>query len=96
MEPESLLPYSQEPAIGLYPKPGESNPHSQTYFPKIHFNIILPSTPRSSEWSLPSRLANQNFVRIFRLPEDLFLNINGRLGRLNFITLLWTRFIMLR
>jgi hypothetical protein len=29
-------------------------------FPDIHFNIILPSTPRSSEWSLPLRLSNQN------------------------------------
>jgi hypothetical protein len=25
------------------------------YFPKIHFNIILPSMPTSSEWSLPFR-----------------------------------------
>jgi hypothetical protein len=26
------------------------------YFPKTHSNIILPSTPRSREWSLPFRL----------------------------------------
>jgi hypothetical protein len=49
MEPEGLLLRSQEPATGLksptdIPKP---------YFPKIHFNIIVPSTTRSSEWSLP-------------------------------------------
>jgi hypothetical protein len=34
------------------------------YFRKIHFNITLTSTPRSSEWSLPFRLSNQHFVSI--------------------------------
>jgi hypothetical protein len=29
---------------------------------KIHSNIILPSTPRSSELSLPFKLSNHNFV----------------------------------
>jgi hypothetical protein len=29
------------------------------YFPKIHYNIIFPSTPTSSEWSLPFRFCNQ-------------------------------------
>jgi hypothetical protein len=28
------------------------------YIPKIHFNIILPYTPRYSEWSLPLRFFN--------------------------------------
>jgi hypothetical protein len=41
----------------------------KSYFPKIHFNIILPFTPRSSEWSLPFRLSNQNFVHISYLPH---------------------------
>jgi len=31
---------------------------------KIHFNNILPSMPRCSEWSLPFRFAEQNFVCI--------------------------------
>jgi hypothetical protein len=26
------------------------------YFPKIHTNIILPSTPRSSEWFFPTKI----------------------------------------
>jgi hypothetical protein len=30
------------------------------YFPKIHSNIIFPSTPRSSEWSLPFRFCDEN------------------------------------
>jgi len=36
-----------------------------TYFPQILCNIILPSTPRSSEWSLPFRFSNHNNVSIF-------------------------------
>jgi len=34
------------------------------YIPKIHSNIILPSTPTSSECSLPFRFHVQNFVQI--------------------------------
>jgi hypothetical protein len=38
------------------------------YFPNIHFNIILLSAPRSSEWSLSFRLSNHNILRIFHCP----------------------------
>jgi hypothetical protein len=46
MEPEGSLSHSQEFTTSLYPKPDESSPHRQLYFPNIHFNIIhlgLPS-----------------------------------------------------
>jgi hypothetical protein len=33
-------------------------------FRKLHFNIILPSTSTSSEWSLPFRLSSWSFARI--------------------------------
>jgi len=39
------------------------------YFFKIHSNIILPFTPRSSEWSLPFRVSEKNFLYISRLPH---------------------------
>jgi hypothetical protein len=35
-----------------------------SYFLEIHFNIILTSTPRSSERTVPFRLSSQNFLRI--------------------------------
>jgi hypothetical protein len=37
------------------------------YFHKIHSNIILPSTPRSSEWSLPLRLPTKILLCISQL-----------------------------
>jgi hypothetical protein len=41
----------------------------QNYFPTIHFNVIPSSTPRSSTWSLPCRISNQNFVRSSHFPH---------------------------
>jgi len=37
------------------------------YFPKIHSDIILPSTPRSSECSLPFRFSKKNAFLIFHM-----------------------------
>jgi hypothetical protein len=50
MTPEGQFLYSQKTATGPYPKPIESSPYSYTLF-MIHFNIILPSMPRSSKRS---------------------------------------------
>jgi hypothetical protein len=50
MEPEASLPSSQEPVICVFPEPDYSNLPPIHCSPKIHFNIILPSTPRPCEW----------------------------------------------
>jgi len=63
MEPECLLLRLQEPILNQM-----NPPHtSPTYFFKIHFNIIHPSMSNSSNWYLPFRLSDQNFVYIFHL-----------------------------
>jgi len=52
----------KETASGPYPEPDAFSKH-------LHLMSILilssPSTPRFSEWSLPFRLSDQNFARIY-------------------------------
>jgi hypothetical protein len=45
--------------------PVHTFPH---YFPNIHSNIILPSTSRSSDRSLPFGFCGQNFICVSYLP----------------------------
>jgi hypothetical protein len=63
----------------LIPKP---------YFPKIHFNIILPYMPRSSEWSLSCTLSNQNSVRISPMRHPSLQRSTGNAVHRNFLCLL--------
>jgi hypothetical protein len=43
------------------------------YLCKIQCNIIFPSMPRSSKWSLPFRFSNQHIVCIFLFPWVCYL-----------------------
>jgi len=62
MEPQSLLPCSQEPATGPILSQNNLVHTLTTYFSKIHSNICFPSMPRSSEQSSPFRFSDQNTV----------------------------------
>jgi hypothetical protein len=48
MEPGGSLSCSQEPATRPYPEAHRTVHTLLPYFLKIRFNIILPSTPKSS------------------------------------------------
>jgi hypothetical protein len=60
MEPEGSLPRSHKSATG--PILSQLSPIRpiDPYHPKVHLNVILPPTPRSSQWSLAFGPTNQN------------------------------------
>jgi len=58
-EPEVSLSCSQEPTTGPYINLTHIFSH---YLVNNSSNIIFPSTPRSSEWSLPLRFSDHNVV----------------------------------
>jgi hypothetical protein len=61
IDPEHYLPYSQVLVTYLYPEPELFSPCVPARFFKIHYNIILPFTHRSSKWSLSSVFHTKDF-----------------------------------
>jgi hypothetical protein len=59
----------------LAPILSQMNPaHTFPYYvPKIHSNVIFPSTPTSSEWCLPFSFSNQNIVLISHLVSARYM-----------------------
>ena len=63
MEPKGSSPHTQQPShLSLSWTTAIQSTHLPTDFLRISFNIIIPSTSRSSKWSLSLALAHQNPV----------------------------------
>jgi len=75
-EANSHSAFQEIPSAPLIPVLSQMHPvHiSPHYFPKMNSYIILPSTPTSSEWSLPFRFSNQNFVWISPLSHACYIS----------------------
>jgi len=60
MEPEVASPYLEGQSLHCILSQFSSVRNFTSYFSKIHFSIILSSTPMPSKWSLPLRFSDQN------------------------------------
>ena len=87
MEAEGSLPHSQVLATCPYSEPDQSSPTSTSHFLKIHLNIILPSMPESSKWSLSLKFPHLNPV--YASPLPLRATCPAHLILLDLIT--WTK-----
>jgi hypothetical protein len=91
MELEGSLSCSQEPATGPYPKPDESRPKISTLFKKkynsfnAHSHVIFPSTPKYSEWFIPSDFMTKILYAFLIFP--IRATCPAHLTRLDLITL---------
>jgi len=73
MDPDGSLPHSQEPPICPYSQSVQSSSCLPSHFLKINLNIILPSMPRSSKWSLSLRFPQRNPVHTSRLLPTCYM-----------------------
>jgi len=69
MDSDGLLPCSQANAICPYTESDQCSPSHSIPILKIHFNIILPCTPRSTTWSLSFGFPNQNLICTSSFPR---------------------------
>jgi hypothetical protein len=74
VEPERSLPHLQLSATCPYPSQLDPVHTPTSHFLKIHFNIILPSTPGSPQWCLSFRFPHRNPVHASPLPHKRYVS----------------------
>ena len=82
MEPESSLPHLQMSATCPSPEPDQFILSLPSHLLTMRINIILPSTPGSSKWSLYLRLPHQNPVYTFTLTPLCYMTRPSHSSRL--------------
>jgi len=87
--PEGQLPRLQQPATCPYPEPDQSSPWLPSHFLYIHLNIILPSTPVSSKWSLSLSFPHPNPVRTHNLPHPYYMPRPSHPSRFDHLDNIW-------
>ena len=87
METEVSLPHLQVPAA--YPTLSQINPAHASKYLNIHVNIIHPSTPRSSKWSLPLRFPHQNPVFTSPLHHTCYMSRPSHSSRFDHRNNIW-------
>jgi hypothetical protein len=88
MKPERVFPHSQQPATCPYPEPDRSSPCPPSHFSKIHFIIIFPSTPGSSEWSPSFRVSHWNHTCLY-FPHTYYMPYPSQSFWLNCLIDIW-------
>ena len=86
MEPGSLLPHSQEPATCPWPVPDQS---TRQFYCLIHFNIILPSTPRSFKWCLSLRFPPTKTLYTPAAPHTCYMPRPSRFSLFDYQNSIW-------
>jgi hypothetical protein len=69
--------YKSPPLVSILSQKNPVHPFP-SYCPKIHSNIIFPSTTRSSDWSLHIRFSDRNFVCISQLSHACYMPRSSR------------------